>query len=907
MGSDGECGEGGKRAKKGSNTVANYVFLVVGLLKLDQQVRPGMAIEAGESGSNGLNNENQLAAEICSFINPSQTINDYKSYAREYLPENICETQLSEFSSQFDKNQQIQLQYDILSLVNELQGLERQYIELRDKISFAPFLESLLNRINIYVQNRDLSNDDAIVLKYLHVATLTKLSSIKNRARLCTIDLLAYIRLAQNHIKLLRGAQRNDAIHVNQEKFKQSLEDKINMANYFIKSQIMPTINRSLEEIDKNILGLIDKNSGHQTTIKEQELKNACISPKILFWIEVTGTLVLCLGTAAAVVFASGVLAQKCIQGKPASLSLSSGNIILWNVLNYLLIFIPIYYFEFSVENAALGSGQNVLGNSRRLIPPMSEIKSVSIQMKNKFEACAKKFKTEYRGVENKLREYLGNETLTNWKQNIGKPLSKIINEKPNVPKIPKNSNNNIGKLQESHAKILELDKTNQKVPGNGLEIQECSTAGASTVRAYDGLSKNSRQLLLSLDRQEKKLYESLIPKLHEIESTITKLEHNLPNQSHVELDLSKWHIQSLIEDLRAYLNQLTVGFSIEDDLQRSIENLNEGMFVLIGVYDRIESYVEKCKLVAFLANISSTSHRTNNDELNHAITHLEKMIQRNIILEQYESVMHAFRQNVFPFVHPNIINCFQQVKPDETDADVLVEQAIERINFLENRLHVDKIAIEKYDKDIINFKFDDFYTWKNEEIKNDIGKLLQGEEIVIKADIAKGMSQNAVKFNEIAIILQLANDKAQNELDDKLASFDVVMKMMGNCYYRCGNRSYFVPIDENIEIEYSMKKDIHGNPIRKNEVYRKIRDGQNFLSPYTTWCIKLIDKCGREFHDLTKFNNDAIDLKLVGHGQYFKYEKAFSDEFADELMNKHYNFDRIIPYENDTKLLNTL
>lgn len=62
--------------------------------------------------------------------------------------------------------------------------------------------------------------------------------------------------------------------------------------------------------------------------------------------------------------------------------------------------------------------------------------------------------------------------------------------------------------------------------------------------------------------------------------------------------------------------------------------------------------------------------------------------------------------------------------------------------------------------------------------------------------------------------------------------------------------------------------------------------------------------KDGKDFHDFAKFKNDLIDLKLMGSGQYFKYIEAFSDKFVDELLNKYFNFDRIISNENDTTLL---
>ncbi|XP_055303228.1 uncharacterized protein LOC129568912 [Sitodiplosis mosellana] len=891
-GADGKGGKGGKEATKGTNVAAQYVFLVVGFLNLNRKDSPKMAIEAGESGIDAESTENlQCAENPDPFINACRTINDYKSYVRGYLPNNIFETKLGEFLAHFEVDQRIHSQYDTLGLVHELQGLERHYIELRDKISLVPFVESLLRRINNYAQNGKPSNDDKIVLNLLNAAALTKLSSIKNRENYASIiHLLAYTQLVRENIKMLRSAKRNEAIQGYQEKFAESVQMKIELANHFIQSQILPDIKRNFTEIDQCIHALIDENGSQQSIIREQELKNALFKQRIWFWIEVI-PLLLCLGTTAAAVFASAAVASRFLQKGSGSVASSAAKTALG-----------------SGSKLALESSSNA-SKLKNFSVPMSEIKSTISNLKAKLEDGVKTFKKEFHFLEQKSREYLGNDTVKEMKRKIGERVKETLNSSG----VEKNS-------KDLRANTVQAVKTVQQLPEDRKELQEKSMELESVAeKSFDiqdapaaptaarSLSKKSENLLRSLEMQEKHLYEAIIPQLHEIESSVTAMELKISNQSYVELDLSKWRVQSLLKDLKAYFNRLTIGFTIEGDVKQIIDKINEGMCVLIGVYDRIDSYVEKLELSALMANMATTSHRTGNDELNKVISSLEKIIQTNIILEQYESVVHAFRQHMFPFVHLNMTNCWLTSKStDNTDADVLVEQAIERIDYLAKQLTSASISIEKYDKDIINIKSDDLYTWKNAEIQPQIGQLLQGDEIVLKADIANGINQNAVKFNEIAINFKVSDDKVQTELNEKLEDFDVTLTMMGNCYYRCGNRSYYVPIDENIVIEYSMKKDEQGHPKSSNEVYRKIKDGTYFLSPYTTWSIKLSNKNGNDFHDLAKLKNMAIDLKLVGNVQYFKYIKAFSDEFSDELLNKHYNFDRIIPYECDEKLLNS-
>lgn len=302
------------------------MFAIVGFVNLNKSEQNGMKISSGPNGQDGSCMENlQYAVQPDQFLNPSHTINDYKSYVREYLPNNHFESKLREFLFHFEEDKSIRTKYDTLGLVNDLQGLESQYIRLRDEISFIPFVESLLRRINDRAENKNLSNDDKIVLDFLYAATLTKLSSIKNRCNhTSTIDLHAHTELIQNYIKRLQTAERDEAIANSNNEFKQSLDRKIEMAKYLIDSQISLEIKRNFTEIDKNIHKLIDENIAQQSTIKEQELKNALIRRKIMFWLEVIGPLVMCLGTTAAVVFSCGAVANKFLPKGSASMT-SSG------------------------------------------------------------------------------------------------------------------------------------------------------------------------------------------------------------------------------------------------------------------------------------------------------------------------------------------------------------------------------------------------------------------------------------------------------------------------------------------------------------------------------------------------------------------------------------------------------
>lgn len=84
----------------------------------------------------------------------------------------------------------------------------------------------------------------------------------------------------------------------------------------------------------------------------------------------------------------------------------------------------------------------------------------------------------------------------------------------------------------------------------------------------------------------------------------------------------------------------------------------------------------------------------------------------------------------------------------------------------------------------------------------------------------------------------------------------------------------------QSIILHASIKKDENGLPSARNEVFRKIKDGGYFLSPFSTWSIQLLKGEYAEsnvFQVFEKFKDDEIDLQLVGCGQYFRYVSAFS------------------------------
>lgn len=106
----------------------------------------------------------------------------------------------------------------------------------------------------------------------------------------------------------------------------------------------------------------------------------------------------------------------------------------------------------------------------------------------------------------------------------------------------------------------------------------------------------------------------------------------------------------------------------------------------------------------------------------------------------------------------------------------------------------------------------------------------------------------------------------------------------MGNSYYRCGT-SYYMIQSPSTAIMYS-NQEVNGEPIRQNNVYKKLLNGDILLSPYATWTIQLeYHAKGNSKTEFQKLKNLArsTDLLLVGKGLYVRNDVPVCSTKADD------------------------
>ncbi|KAF8789790.1 hypothetical protein HNY73_007703 [Argiope bruennichi] len=235
-----------------------------------------------------------------------------------------------------------------------------------------------------------------------------------------------------------------------------------------------------------------------------------------------------------------------------------------------------------------------------------------------------------------------------------------------------------------------------------------------------------------------------------------------------------------------------------------------------------------------------------------------------------------------------------------ENSIENLVDDAVKQIENVKTKLDLYKTSVKKTDKYIHTGEFssryfssEPFYVWKNDEYKDTISKLLSGQKIVLRADVKKSApDKDAIKFSVIDLHFKTNNKTLQSQMDNLLIGFDVMATHLGNSYYRYADKIYIITSDSQT-ISYSWETNAAGEPIRRNNVFDKIKEGDLMLSPYTLWELKIINSTRKvTFRDLEVYK-DNVDLELSGYGSYVvRNENGF--KFSPKAYSSVGKFDEV-------------
>lgn len=919
LGKYGPAGKGGSGGI-GFENEASVLIVAKGLFRPHNTIirtETGKKIPSGANGIDGANHDGIRDPEgplVVSF--PSNSLNEFRKLVREHLVGNVRESELRYMIAKLDEHAIIQTCLYPIDLVNELKGLEDQFFKLQSKLSFVPFYESFVHRVKIlstldYIKE---SNSHKRVLSYLYSAALSKLRSIKRKKvyKNTVINLDNSLNIAIKHIKELKETKKQGAINTYRKEYNDQLKKKINDARNYIEDQVTPAIHEYFDQIDKNIDKLIEENVELQKETNKQlakskeveaKLQKQILIKKILSGVKILITVLSVIGSAAEL----------------------GGKILDIGVTIIETLVIDDSKDSQIVDPADLPAGViNALKEwrSEAAKPILQKYDDIDKYFKEhevpEFDQDVVSFLTRAKLLYSKIGilkeqgsklmysdEYIKIFVSVN-KELISESKSLINGLKKNATQIKKKNG------EKKYKAVLDALQYVIDVLTTSDEIYSQVRDGPGKLEAGAAASEKLESNLGMLHEYDEFVNQVLNPKVVQLEEFFEKIAKGLDGKSHVDLDISKWKLQVTLRDVQIFYKKMVSGSGVEADLMRCIDKLDEGMTTLIDVYDRIDTYSDHANFASYNADLYLiASDKTQNDE---TIKDLQQIILSNVILERYELSMQSLKQRYFPLAQV-FLETYELFENQTTDKSIdLANYAIHQIKDLRLKIQDKKTALQEYSNNFYSHtKFNShsidapepsFYKWEYKSIKNEIGKLLDGNEITLKADITKGLPYSAVKFKTIMICLRTKN-KDQQLLNDAFYQLYVNMKMVSNQYYRCANNLYSIPLDEKIEIGY--KLDSNGELNNPSDAYHLISENEPALSPYTTWMIKL-NGTAKQLKALSKFKNSPIDLELIGTGGFAK-GKSFERKYCQNNLNDYYDVYKpisdgnaafLIPFNND-------
>lgn len=394
------------------------------------------------------------------------------------------------------------------------------------------------------------------------------------------------------------------------------------------------------------------------------------------------------------------------------------------------------------------------------------------------------------------------------------------------------------------------------------------------------------------------------------IDKSIKEALLNLKNESAVLSLVAKENARANLIKIQKSLSNATLLLQtsqIDQESASGLDTLNEIISMLINNYNNIEFYLDSILLADSITKISLRITKDENipKTFTADLNYIRSIIKSNIFVGKYGLVLHALDVNYFPFeknlLPTELLN--QIALPPHmqfNNSDLVKSIVSQKIKFIQNLIRNGEYKIPKYSELIYDSKFNNdsllFYVWNHTNFDGDIKKLLNGNEILITADIRNGPNYSAIKYNDIGINFKFHNETVQKEFNSVIQNFRLTMSIIGKNYHRCAERVYNIPHSDAVSIDYRLSKDSENKWIDSNEPYKIITNNRAVLSPYGIWSLKLTNATETVLFDsLKKYENETIDLELVGEGTYIRRNAKFEFDVCNEFLDGYYNFQKTI------------
>lgn len=386
----------------------------------------------------------------------------------------------------------------------------------------------------------------------------------------------------------------------------------------------------------------------------------------------------------------------------------------------------------------------------------------------------------------------------------------------------------------------------------------------------------------------EQNIYDIVIPVLKEIEKSLDE-EHatNFGGQ-----------ILPILPELTTVLSEMQQHLLHSDGLSRATEDTRLLIRMIISLNKHIQLCADKEKLALELQKIENFG-----DDLPRKIKILDGIITANLMLEICKTTKEVLKMRIIPFDQDYLQLCdIPRISEPSEAAEHVKQNLLQNVQTLKSEIRFAGAVLRK--ENLITMiasymELKPLYVWKYADFKNEIMKLLSGEEVILNADINKSPDEtkfvNGVKFTKILINFHLANESRQREFYKAINGIFVELTMIGDNYFRCDSGIYYVPTDVNNILGYFIKSDDNGIDISTtNGVYNVVLERINknradaFLSPYNIWQMRL--DSSQLPRKLNEFVGEEMDLHLIGEWSYVM-NREYGKDACDDL-NKNYHHD---------------
>ncbi|CAH1113850.1 unnamed protein product [Psylliodes chrysocephalus] len=862
-GSPGSGGQPGKPGKNGKKIKVYYHRYWTN--KDDYTVRHDIHYEedylsprtTGVIGKYGTSFKNYQYPKEVNFDDLPQIINSYKNYIRDNLDKNTQNLVLRYFFNRIENNEHVSSLYDTKSFYDEFINFEKQIILFQDPSEMLPYYQSLLNRIIKYAEHPKTSEnllEYKKVLAYLNTAVVARIYNVDKKIDpTLVLDMNSYMSEISNNIKKLQNTKNISLSLDFYSKDQDEIKVKINKVKVSLDTEINTDIKNIITITDNGLELLLNttQRGDENILILDDENVDSMLSEE-----------------------ENGHELNEIIISK-ADKTVSTFLVLNESKIN-------------DIEKIQL---------VQDLILKIKQLSNKSIFKKHLNTDELLKFFDE---KNLNLLEDNFVKKIQNLTSNADISIKDLLIEVENQRKIDATKENSSSKYEIFNLieNILIIDDISfdifDKIKYNFAKIE----------RLVEIIKKNKEQI------HKIQLFKQNIFKT--VTLTCQSILNLLQNKIHAFIDFKESNIQDNLNNIRIELRHISKEVKINENLYRSLEKI-EGLIVsIINIYDSLETNFNQAKLIGNIKNIKSTEAGViiiNNIELSNIINKLEQVINNNLILGQYQKLLNAYSQRIFPFG----FNVNELLKSDYTEQNYQSE--IEKAIALLGLKFSNKISVSQFDSHIhnnveFNSKYVEttpFFVWEYDTIKEAIGKLLTGDEIRVRADITKGVDKYAVKYNKIGINIKLENQTLQNELNSTLQNYGISLTHHGDSNYKYGRNIYTILSDKNT-IYYTLETKSNGEPVDKNKVYDFIKNNDCMLSPYATWSIKFTN-VNNSFNSLSKFRNETLQIELEGQGQYIAPDIEFS---SDHNIKQYYKYDECLSEidnneEDIDKILNDL